>query len=120
MMKTRSLPYIALLSILAIPAPVVGQSIGDVAAWAALSSTPTGGLPSAPFLPAALRSSRSLTVRYGRLNGEEGLSLSNIGVSFSTATKRGGQISASVGTGFCEGCSGSFGLGFTFAVGKKA
>lgn len=89
---------------------------GDVAAYFALATTPTGGFP--PIASAARTGERaggSLSLRYGRISVEDDDAVNNIGVTGDFGAGA-GRLGLTAGAATCSGCDPVIMLGMDWTT----
>jgi hypothetical protein len=105
---------LAVTATVARPTPAVAQDVGDIAAYAALTFSPTGGL--VPLPPPIAGRGTSFLLRYGMLDfGGGGPTLNNFvaGGDFSAGT---GRFGLSLGYATCDGCEGNIMAGMDYTA----
>jgi len=93
------------LTALARPTTASAQDIDDIAAFAALTFTPTGGL--VPLPPPITGRGNAFLLRYGMLDFGSGGSTLNNFVAGGDFAASNGRFGAALGYSTCDGCEGS-------------
>ena len=112
-MRTPLATSLVALILIANPTRVNAQDLGDIAAYAALSFTPVGGLVPLPPSGSAARGS-AFVARYGNLDlGDPSLHSFSFGGDLATAH---GRFGLTVGGSTCDGCDGNFMAGLAYTA----
>ena len=112
-MRAPLVTSLAALIFIVNPARGTAQDLGDIAAYAALSFTPVGGLVPLPPSASAARGS-AFVLRYGNLElGDPSLHSFSFGGDLATAH---GRFGLTVGASTCDGCDGNFMAGVDYSV----
>ena len=112
-MRTPAAATLLMLTLATIPDRALAQDEGDIAAYAALSFTPLGGLVPLPPPGTAARGSAFL-LRYGNLDFGFG-SLHNIAVRADLAAGR-GRLGLTLGGTTCDDCDGNIMAGVDYTI----
>lgn len=111
--RALSATALAAAALVSIPARAEAQDMGDIAAYAALTFTPTGGLVPLPP-PSGVTRGSAFLFRYGNLDTDAN-TLHNLAVGGDFGTGP-GRLGLTLGYTTCDGCDGNIMLGLDYTM----